>query len=77
MEEILINQESTMQGTQVNNISWTLVAFHRTSPDNLILDNTLINLKFMSAQKISAIHHLSNNNQLEAQLYLPQDSSTY
>ena len=46
------------------------MAFHRTSPDNLILDNTLINLKFMSAQKISAIHHLSGNDQLEVQFYL-------
>jgi hypothetical protein len=65
------NQESTMQGAQVNNISRNLVAFHRASPDNLILDNTLINLKFMSTQNISAIHHLSKNNQLEAQFYLP------
>jgi hypothetical protein len=71
------NQESTMQGAQVNNISQTLVAFHNTSQDIIILDNTLINLKFMSAQKISSIHHLSSNNQLEAQFYLPHDSSTY
>jgi hypothetical protein len=66
-----------MQGTQVNNISRTLVAFHRASPDNIILDNTLTNLKFMTAQNISSIHHLSNNSQLEAQFYLLQDSSTY
>jgi hypothetical protein len=65
------NQESTMHGAQVNNISQTLVAFRFTPRDNLILENTLINLKFMSAQKISSIHHLSSNNQLEAQFYLP------
>jgi hypothetical protein len=61
--KIAIN-ESTMH-SQVNKNNRTLVAFHRTPPDNLNIWTILRSTLNLQASKISDIHKLSGGNQLE------------